>query len=480
VIVAVCYTIVLAGLAIFGAHRLALTALSLRASQEPFSPQPLDPEDAPSLLLQLPVYNEANVVERLLEATRALRYPRDRLTVQVLDDSNDETSDLVAATLPSLVAAGVFVQHVRRPERAGFKAGALAYGMAQVDSELIAIFDADFVPHPDFFERTVPYFQDRQLGCVQARWEHLNRDQSLLTRLQATLLDAHFRVEQRARSRSGRFFNFNGTAGLWRRAAIEDAGGWDGRTLTEDLDLSLRAQLTGWRFRYLDEVAAPSELPTEIASFRSQQHRWVKGSGQNARRLLKVMWTSPEVRLAARVEASFQLLLNAAYPLVCLLSLLSVPLVATGLPISTFDLYLDLGHVLLVALASASVCVFYLSAQRDQGARRLLETCALMPVVLALGVGMALMNSAAYLSGWAGRRSPFVRTPKRGDGRRRYGARRDLALPCGELALGVYLLAGALVAAAAGRWLAVPFMLLLCSGFLGFGGATLLERRRLA
>lgn len=469
------YALVLFGLSLLGSHRLALTVLAWSRSKPPESPR-FQAESAPSLLLQCPLYNEASVIERLLDAVSKLRYPRDKLFVQVLDDSSDETVALVAAKVEALKAEGLQIEHVRRDSREGFKAGALAYGMELRDTELLAIFDADFVPAPDFLEQTVPYFaEDPTLGLVQARWGHLNRGRSLLTRLQAILLDGHFRVEQLARSGSGRFFNFNGTAGVWRRQAIDDAGGWDGDTLTEDLDLSLRAQILGWRFQYLDHVQADAELPPSLIGFRGQQHRWVKGSAENLRKLFAVLWTAPELASKARLEASFQLTLNIAYILVCALALLSVPLVAWGLPVRKADLWLDLGHLLLVFFATGSVCVFYLYSQRGRGFWAQLETLLLLPVLLAFGIGLALSNSRAYLSGLLGHKSAFVRTPKEGNKKKHYRAQQDWLGPCFEVLLGLYVAFGLAIALEHGRTFALPFLMLLASGFLGFGLATFWE-----
>lgn len=467
-VIALAYSGVLALLAVFGLQRLHIAWLALRARPEA-PPDPSADAPPPRVLLQLPLYNEASVVEPLLASIAELDWPRDRLTVQVLDDSTDETVALVTAEVARLASAGLDIRHVRRPERVGFKAGALAYGLSLDDSPFVAIFDADFRPEPDFLERCLPWFAEPDLGLVQARWEHSNRHQSWLTELQALLLDAHFRVEQQARSASGRFFNFNGTAGVWRRAAIEAAGGWDGDTLTEDLDLSLRAQMIGWRFRYLNDVAAPAELPPTLAAFRGQQHRWAKGAGENLRKLLPALWRAPDLPLRARVEASFQLWMNLAYALVCLLALLAVPLVGIGLPISDLELTTDLIHLALVLAASGSVCLFYLAGQRARGLGAMVKALLRMPLLLAFGVGMAPSGAVAWLAGLMGRRSAFVRTPKQGDRRKVYRARRSL-MPLVELALGLWLLLGIALALHHGRLLALPFLGLLASGLLGYGG----------
>jgi cellulose synthase/poly-beta-1,6-N-acetylglucosamine synthase-like glycosyltransferase len=476
--VSILYTVVLFGLAVLGFHRLLLTVLAWIGERRRVVLPAGFPAEVPMMLIQLPLYNEVSVVERLLDAVAGLRYPQGKLAIQVLDDSTDETVAVVSARVELLRQRGVPIEHVRREQRGGFKAGALAYGMTLVSCDLITIFDADFVPEADFFEKALPYFSDARVGLVQARWGHLNRHDSLKTRLQAIFLDGHFRVEQWARSATGRFFNFNGTAGIWRRRAIEEAGGWQGDTLTEDLDLSLRAQMIGWRFVYVDELCAPAELPPSMAGFRSQQYRWVKGSAQNARKLLGVIWSAPDVAVKARIEATYQLSLNAAYPLVCLLALLSVPLVALGLPIDDFDILVDIGHFLVVFLASGSVCLFYVFSQRKEGLWGMFQAFLLLPFLLAFGIGLALMNAQAYFSGLLGYQSAFIRTPKEGDKRKIYQVNQELLLPFLELLMGVYLLFGTWVAIESGRLFAVPFVALLGVGFLGFGGLTLLEARR--
>jgi len=464
--VGVAYLVVLGGLAVFGAHRLHLLWVLWRHPAPPVDETP--PAVWPLVLVQLPLFNEAAVAERLLDAVAALDYPRDRLEVQVLDDSTDETVAVVAAAVARHHARGLAIEHVRRPTREGYKAGALAYGLERSAALLVAIFDADFVPAPDFLRRMVPAFRDPGLGLVQARWGHLNRERSLLTRLQALALDAHFRVEQAARSRSGRFFNFNGTAGVWRRQAIEAAGGWSAATITEDLDLSFRAQLCGWRFRFFDHVVVPAELPEELAAFRAQQQRWTRGSAQTLRKLLRFIWTTPEVAWKARCEATFQLLLNAAYPLMFLLALLTVPLAVWGYPA---DRALVATQWVLFAFATLAVAAFYLASQPGRRARALLE----VPPLFACGLGLSLANGYAWLAGLLGGPAAFVRTPKRGAGARRYLPDAACAVVWGERLMTLYLAWGLACAATAGRWTALPFAALVCVGFAGMGW----PRRRL-
>lgn len=463
------YLVVLAGLGLVGLHRLHLLGLVSARLADPRPREPPEPRPWPRVCVQLPLYDEANVAARLIDAVAALDYPRDHLEVQVLDDSDDETAEICAERVAHHRRRGLSIAHLRRGARSGYKAGALAYGLSRTDAPLIAIFDADFVPPPEFLRQTVPHFREPELGLVQARWEHLNRGASLLTRVQALGLDAHFRVEQRARSLSRRFFNFNGTAGVFRRLAIETAGGWASDTVTEDLDLSLRAQLCGWSFRYLDDVSVPAELPADLGAFRTQQRRWARGAGQTARKLLGEVWRAPDVLLRARLEASCQLLMNAAYPLVLLLALLTVPLVVAGAGA------LLMAHWALFVASTGSVSLFYLASQSHRGARGVLEALVLLPALFALGMGLSLSTGLAYLAGLlCGGEVPFVRTPKAGAGRRRYAAQRTPSLAWAELGLGVYALAGAALAVVLDRPVALPFLALVAAGFLAVGGRSLL------
>ncbi|MBL4848199.1 MAG: glycosyltransferase [Planctomycetes bacterium] len=461
------YVCVLAALTVLGLHRLHLVLLVLwhRRSAE----LPEDPRAWPTVTIQLPLYNEATVVARLIDAVAAIDYPAERLEIQVLDDSCDETREIVDERVRWHRGLGVPIEVVRRPERTGFKAGALAYGLERCEGDLIAIFDADFVPNPDFLRRTVPHFEDPQLGLVQGCWGHLNRDANLLTRVQALALDAHFRIEQAARSRTGRFFNFNGTAGIWRREAIDGAGGWAADTITEDLDLSLRAQLIGWRFQFQEDVVAPAELPEDLAAFRAQQRRWTRGSGQTARKLLGHVWRTPGVLFRARVEATFQLLLNLAYPLLLLLVLATVPLVALGSPLLTLQW-------VLFGLATLSVTLFYVVSQRHRGWSGLAEGLALTPVLFAYGIGLSLSNGLAYVQGLFGGEAAFVRTPKRGAIgaiARRYSVRPELPFALAELGLAAYAFGGLGYGLFLGHPTAAPFLALIGLGFLAVGGRTL-------
>src|SRR5215218_8441588 len=287
----ICYFIVLFGLSLYGLHRYVIVYLFLKNRHKP--PQPLAAfEKLPPVTVQLPIFNELYVVERLLNSVAALDYPRELLQVQVLDDSTDETTEIAAKLVAELRTAGLDIELIHRTDRTGFKAGALEAGLRSCTGEFVLILDADFVPAPDMLRGTIHYFTDARIGMIQTRWGHLNRTFSLLTRVQAMFLDGHLLLEQTARSRSGRFFNFNGTAGIWRRTCIESSGGWQHDTLTEDLDLSYRAQLAGWKFIFLPNVITPAELPVDMNGFKSQQHRWTKGSIQTCKKLLPTIWRS--------------------------------------------------------------------------------------------------------------------------------------------------------------------------------------------
>lgn len=470
-LLAAIYLAIFGALSLFGAHRVLMVWLYLRHRKHPPVPGGtfLQP---PRVTVQLPLFNEKYVAERLLEAAAALDWPKDRLEIQVLDDSTDETRELVARKVAELRARGADIVHLHRERRDGFKAGALEAGMARAGGEFIAIFDADFVPAPDFLRRTVDHFTDPRVGMVQARWGHLNRGGSLLTALQAIFLDGHFLLEHTARHRSGRFFNFNGTAGIWRARAIEEAGGWQHDTLTEDLDLSYRAQLAGWKFVFLADTLVPAELPAEMNAFKTQQHRWTKGALENCRKLLPAIWRS-RAPLKVKLEATVHMTANLAYLLMLLVSLLLVPVLAFRLrrPDTGFIWIADL---LILLAATVSVLVFYGLSQAVQGPRRLARSLPLLPPLLALGIGISLNNALAVLEGLAGRKSPFVRTPKHGSARGTAYKARAGWLPIAELALGLYLLAAVFLTAAHGLWASAALVALFSGGFLYVGASSTL------
>jgi cellulose synthase/poly-beta-1,6-N-acetylglucosamine synthase-like glycosyltransferase len=405
----ICYFVVLFGLSLYGLHRYVIVYLFLKYRNRP--PLPVARfEELPRITVQLPVFNEMYVVERLLDSVAALDYPRDRLQVQVLDDSTDETTEIAAKQVERLRGEGLDIELIHRTDRTGFKAGALEHGMLSCTGEYILILDADFVPTPDMLQRTVHYFTDPKVGMIQTRWGHLNRTYSLLTRVQAMFLDGHLLLEQTARSRSGRFFNFNGTAGLWRRSCIADAGGWQHDTLTEDLDLSYRAQLNGWKFVFLADLVTPAELPVDMNGFKSQQHRWTKGSIQTCKKLLPSVWRS-KLPLLIKIEATAHLTSNYAYLLLFLLCALMHPSAGGG-TYSPWRMFLV--DIPIYLSASLPATVFYVCAQRALYPRGWLKELLLMPMVLALGVGLAINNARAVLEALLGHQSEFTRTPKYG------------------------------------------------------------------
>lgn len=464
------YYLVLGVLTVYSVHRYHLVRLRRRSP----APRRVVANEFPPLTIQLPLYNEPNVVERLLDAIAAIEYPG-ALDIQVLDDSTDGTPALVAARVEAMRAQGLRVAHIRRGSRESFKAGALAHGMNLSDSELFAVFDADFVPPPDILVRMVPYFAAPRVGMVQARWTHLNRDESLLTRVQALFLDAHFAVESAARSFGGRFFNFNGTAGIWRRTAIEEAGGWSSSTLTEDLDLSYRAQLAGWEFVFCADMEVPAELPGALSGFQDQQHRWAKGSIQTARKLLMPILRSDLAR-PVKTEALFHLTNNAAYLLSLLLSLLIVP--AMVVRYRNGLLWSFLVDLALFVASSGSVLLFYREGQRWAGRPRppLREWLAVLPV----GVGMSVRNASAVIEGLFESGGYFKRTPKRGtpvEGRLNDAAAGATRFPLLELVLTIFFAGVVVVFAEASRWASLPFLSLFVTGY-GYVAALALSEAR--
>lgn len=462
----IAYYAVLALLAMYGWHRVLMVRLYYRHRRDvPVAPKPLEP--LPRITVQLPIYNEVYVVERLVEAVAALDYPRELLEIQILDDSSDETRHVASRVADRYRTLGFDVRYLGRSHREGYKAGALQRGMELASGELLLIFDADFVPRPDMLRLVVPHFSDPRVGMVQTRWEHLNRDYSLLTRIQSIFLDGHFVIEHTARHRSGLFFNFNGTAGVWRRRCLEEAGGWQSDTLTEDLDVSYRAQLAGWKFVYLKDVVAPAELPVDMNAFKSQQHRWAKGSIQTGRKLLPTIFRS-RFPWRVKVEAFFHLTNNFSYLLVVLLALLIVPAIIIRerigwqkLALVDFPLFFG---------ATFSFIAFYVSSQREIG-RRWRPTLRYMPFLMSLGIGLSLNNVRAVLEALFGRATEFTRTPKyriegeRGEWRhKKYRASGNFSV-LGETILAAYFLLAIVFAVVEGYWIGIPFLLMFFNGF---------------
>jgi cellulose synthase/poly-beta-1,6-N-acetylglucosamine synthase-like glycosyltransferase len=466
IVVISAYVAVLLVLSVYGSHRYYMAYLYYRHKFRLPTPRARF-EALPRVTVQLPIFNEMYVVNRLIGAVCALDYPRDRLEVQVLDDSTDETCEIAQACVERWREQGVDICYVHRQNRQGFKAGALENGLRQAKGEFVAVFDADFVPEPDFLLRTVQFFTDPKIGMVQVRWEHLNRDYSALTQCQGILLDGHFVIEHTARNRSGAFFNFNGTAGIWRRETIRSAGGWQHDTLTEDLDLSYRAQLAGWNFIFLPDVTAPAEIPVEMNAFKSQQHRWAKGSIQTALKLLPRIFRQDLPRHVKR-EAFFHLTANFAY-------LLMIPL-AVLMPITVM---VRVGHgwyeVLLLdipffAAATASVCSFYFASQREIG-MSLWQRLKYMPILMALGIGLSVNNSRAVVEALFHHETGFTRTPKHGVkragesvARKRYRAAVNFQ-PLVELGLAAYMTYGIVFVLEREVYYSLPFLFLFQAGF---------------
>jgi cellulose synthase/poly-beta-1,6-N-acetylglucosamine synthase-like glycosyltransferase len=440
-LVEIAYALFAAWLGMYGLNSFLLTALYIwgRRGDKPRAPEPTC---WPSVTVQLPIYNELHVIERLVAAAAALDYPRESLQIQIVDDSTDETSAVAERTVARYARRGLDIQYLHRSSRQGFKAGALAYGLPRASGELVAIFDADFLPPRDFLRRVVPFFAAGDVGCVQARWDHLNRDYSALTRAQALGVDTHFVVEQKARSQAGLFLNFNGSAGIWRRSCIEDAGGWQTDTLTEDLDLSYRAQLAGWRILYLPHVRVPGELPPQFDALRRQQARWARGSIEVARKVLPVLLRS-EQPWPVKLEGAVHLTGYVVHPLLLITLLLTLPLLLVGSRVSVFVPYF-----LLATAGPPLMCLAALSERGSQWWREL----RFAPMLVLIGLGLALNNSVAMLQGLLGRRGEFQRTPKFavGDGLDRW-QRSSYALRCTglvwyELLLAAFALGSALLA----------------------------------
>ncbi len=396
-------------LAAYGAHRLSLAIRYLRHVGRRSHLPAFLPRSLPHVTVQLPLYNERYVAVRGIEALGALRYPREKLQIQVLDDSDDGTTIVASEAVQRLRDRGLDATHMQRSTRAGFKAGALAAGLETALGELVAVFDADFVPNPDFLMALVGEFDDPTVAMVQARWGHLNATSSLLTRAQALQIDAHFTIEHGVRAATDCFFNFNGTAGVWRRRAIEAVGGWSAETLTEDLDLSLRAQLAGWRFVYRDDVEAPAEVPVEVAGYRIQQQRWAQGGIQTAKKLLLRILRAPVPR-RVKLEAFWQLTGHATYPMLVVLALTSV--IASWLisPVQRGVVFVFDGTLLLSSTLALSM--FYGVAARRRSSAGWKRRVLLVPVIMLLGAGIALGQAGAVLRGIRGTRTPFHRTPK--------------------------------------------------------------------
>lgn len=470
VVWSICYLGVLLGLSAYGIHRYCIIYLFLKNRNKHAEPVARF-EELPLVTVQLPIFNEYYVIRRLIDAVSKLDYPQDKLQIQILDDSTDETRDIAASEAERLKAKGFDIVHLHRTCRDGFKAGALAEGMDSVKGEYIFILDADFVPQPDVLKKCVDFFNDPGVGMVQMRWGHINRDHSLLTKVQAMFLDGHLLLEQTARSRSGRFFNFNGTAGIWRKSCIEDAGGWHYDTLTEDLDLSYRAQMKGWRFIFLPDVVVPAELPADMNGFKSQQHRWTKGSIQTCKKILPQIWRA-DLPLLIKLEATVHLTSNFGYLLLALLCVLILPQSFSKGHGAWYSLLVDLP---LFFATSVSIAIFYIVAQRHLNPKGWMLDFIKLPFLLALATGMSVNNARGVLEAMFNQQSEFTRTPKYGtatgaaprSGPRtvRYLPVKSL-LPFIEFLFAVYFGYCMWSAILKGNWMSVPFLLMFFGGFL--------------
>jgi cellulose synthase/poly-beta-1,6-N-acetylglucosamine synthase-like glycosyltransferase len=475
------YFAVMIVLALYGFHRYTLVWLYYRNRKNATHEPPARFEQLPRVTIQLPIFNEQFVVDRLIDSICRIDYPRDRLEIQVLDDSTDETKEVAQAIVERYRALGNPIVYLHRTNRVGFKAGALDEGLHTATGEFVAIFDADFTPPADWLMRVVHHFAEPEIGMVQTRWTHLNRDYSFLTQVEAILLDGHFVLEHGARARTGVFFNFNGTAGMWRRCVIDQAGGWQHDTLTEDTDLSYRAQIIGWKFKYLQDVECPAEVPIEMTAFKTQQQRWAKGLIQTSKKILPRLFRS-DVPLRVKIEAWYHLTANLSYPLMVVLSVLLMPAMIIRFYQGWWEmLYIDFP---LFAASTFSISSFYLVSQKELFPRSWYKCILYLPFLMSLGIGLTITNTIAVMEAIFGIQSAFKRTPKysvRKKGEKSKGAakyRKRLGLiPFIELLIGCYFALCIWYAVANENYFTVPFLLLFVVGYWYTGLLSLLQGR---
>jgi cellulose synthase/poly-beta-1,6-N-acetylglucosamine synthase-like glycosyltransferase len=474
------YFAVMVVLAIYGVHRYTLCYLyfKYRKNYDPNPPRHFD--ELPRVTVQLPMFNEQFVIDRLIEAVCAMEYPKDRLEIQVLDDSTDETHEVAAAIVARYAALGHPIVYLHRTNRYGYKAGALDAGLKVAKGEFVAIFDADFVPPPDWIMKVIHHFAEPHIGMVQTRWTHLNRNYSLLTEIEAILLDAHFVLEHGARVRSGDFFNFNGTAGMWRIQAIADGGGWQHDTLTEDTDLSYRSQMAGWKFKYLPEVECPSELPIEMTAFKTQQARWAKGLIQTSIKVLPLIFKS-NVSRRVKIESVYHLTANLSYPLMVVMTALLLPAMVVRFYQGWFQMLLI--DFPLFTASTLSIAVFYVVSQRVLFPKNWIRTFFYLPFLMALGIGLTVTNTKAVMEALFGMKSAFVRTPKyrvaqKGEKSQASKYRKRLALtPWIELLIGGYFFLAILYTFSNHNYFTAPFLILFVVGYWYTGLMSLLQGR---
>ena len=474
------YFIVLILLASYGVHRYILVYLYYKHRKKKTTTPPSEFPELPRVTVQLPIFNEQYVVDRLLSSICKLQYPLDKLDIQLLDDSTDETQAVARALVENYAAQGFPVNYLHRTNREGYKAGALAEGMKTAKGEFIAIFDADFTPPEDFLLKTIHHLTDPSIGMVQTRWTHINRNYSFLTEVEAILLDGHFVLEHSGRARSNVFFNFNGTAGVWRRTAIEEAGGWQHDTLTEDTDLSYRAQMKGWKFVYLQDVECPAELPVEMTAFKTQQARWAKGLIQTGKKILPQVLKSKQ-SFHVKLEAWYHLTSNLSYPLMVLLSVLLLPAMIIRFYQGWFQmLYIDLP---LFMASTFSISSFYLVSQRELFPGRWFRALLYLPFLMALGIGLTVTNTGAVIEALIGKQSAFARTPKyrvesKKDKVRANKYRKRLGwVPWVELIIGTYFAMTVYYAVVNENYITVPFLILFVVGYWYTGLMSLLQGR---
>ena len=474
------YFAVMIVLALYGVHRYTMCYLyfKYRKNYNPNPPRHFD--ELPMVTVQLPIFNEQFVIDRLIEAVCAMEYPAEKLEIQVLDDSTDETQAVAAGIVDRYAALGHPIVYIHRTNRHGYKAGALDAGLKVAKGEYVAIFDADFVPPTDWLMKVIHHFAETEIGMVQTRWTHLNRNYSMLTQIEAILLDGHFVLEHGARVRTGDFFNFNGTAGMWRIQAITDGGGWQHDTLTEDTDLSYRSQLAGWKFKYLPEVECPSELPIEMTAFKTQQARWAKGLIQTSIKVLPLMFKS-DVPRRIKVEAVYHLTANLSYPLMVLMSAALVPAMICRFYQGWFQMLLI--DFPLFAASTFSIAVFYLMSERELFPKTWMKTFLYLPFLMALGIGLTVTNTKAVVEALLGMKSPFVRTPKyrvakKGEKSQAAKYRKRLVLaPWIELLLGCYFFGAILYTFSNHNYFTAPFLILFVIGYWYTGLMSLLQGR---
>src|SRR5213595_799588 len=474
------YFIVLILLASYGLHRYTLVYLYYKKRKNETTTPAQEFDDLPRVTIQLPIFNEQFVVDRLLQAISRIEYPRKKLDIQLLDDSTDETVNVARGLVEHYAAQGHPITYLHRSNRAGYKAGALHEGLKTAKGEFVAIFDADFVPPPDFLLRIIHHFTEPKIGMVQTRWTHINRNYSFLTEVEAILLDGHFVLEHSGRARSDVFFNFNGTAGIWRRRAIEEAGGWQHDKLTEDTDLSYRAQLKGWKFVYLQDVECPAELPIEMTAFKTQQARWAKGLIQTGRKILPRVLKSDQP-FHVKLEAWYHLTANLSYPLMVVLSVLLLPAMVIRFYQGWFQmLYIDIP---LFLASTFSISSFYLVAQRELFPRSWPRALLYLPFLMALGIGLTITNTKAVIEALIGKQTAFTRTPKyrvesKKDKIRAGSYRRRLGwVPWIELLIGSYFALTVYYAMENENYITVPFLILFVVGYWYTGLMSLLQGR---